>query len=127
VNVHINSVTIFKFPSNRLDELEASLEEITQKIDTLDMKVSELVPSLNALGDKLDQAKAELVALIDQLRQSDPDLSPEGAAALARISQITDALDALTPEPPPVEQPPPVEPPPEEQPAGFRGSHKSHK
>src|SRR4029077_14575482 len=116
VNIHIDSVTIFKIPSNRLDELNDHLDEVTKTLESIEMKVSDLFPALNQLGDRLETAKAELVALIDQLRQSDPDLSPEGASALARISAITEALDALTPnEPPP--PPPPEEPPVE----GVRG------
>lgn len=124
ININLNHVPIFKLPKTILDDINDNLELITQKLESIDMKVSELVPALNQLGDKLDQAKAELVALIDQLRQSDPDLSPEGASALARISSIVDALDALTPnETPPVE-PPPVEEPPVE---GFRGAPKHRK
>ena len=123
MNVHIDQMTIIKFPSSRLDDLEESLDNVAKQIEKLDMKVSELFPALTQLGDKLEQAKAELVALLDQLRQSDPDVSPEGAQAIARINAIVDALDALTPNEstPPVEQPPAEEPPSE----GFRGGkHK---
>ena len=81
---------------------------VNQQLIDISMKISELFPALSQIGDRLEQAKAEIIALLDQLRQADPDLSPEGASALARLQQVAEDLDSVaesnpqpTPEPPP--------------------------
>lgn len=101
---------------------------INQKLNTLIilsekliMKQSELAAKLEEVSTQLHKAKEEIMAELDALRASDPDLSPEGVAAVQKLGNIAQALDDViadkpepSPEEPPVDPFPPVEPSPEE-------------
>ena len=51
--------------------------------------------SLNEVGDKLEKAQAEILKALDAIQAADPDLSPEGLAAVERLREVAEALDAV--------------------------------
>lgn len=86
--------------NQKLDAISNQLKGINQQLANISMKLSELVPAITQMGDRLETAKAEILALLDQLRQADPDLTPEGAQALARLQNLVEALDNIGPDVP---------------------------
>ena len=85
-------------PATKLD-LRKTKEDIMAK-------VSEAITAIQVGNDRLEKARVEIVTLIATLRETDPDLSPEGVAALERFKTLTGQLDDIVPDPevvPPVE------------------------
>jgi hypothetical protein len=66
-------------------------------------KLSEVAAAIAAVNAKLNKASTEIVTLIESLRASDPDLSPEGNAALAELQSIAQRLDDVVPDAPEAE------------------------
>ena len=78
-----------------LGAVRRELAAINKQLENINVKLSELATSLNEVGDKLDKAKAEILAQIEKLEAADPDLSPEGQAAVERLREVAEALDAV--------------------------------
>ena len=78
-----------------------TVTQIHQQLAILIMKLSELPALLSTVNTKLDEAKTEILAEIAKLKASDPDISPEGLAALdalsARASSLGDIAPPVTP------------------------------
>lgn len=106
------------FGSNDGHVMRNYFNQINNKLDKIIMKQSELAANLEGVSSQLSKAKDEILAELDKLRASDPDLSPEGIAAVQKLGNIAQALDdVIADAPPPVEppvEPEPVEPPPVE-------------
>jgi len=71
---------------------------IERHTDIMATKLSELAGVLTGIDDTLDKAKTEIVNIIAELRKTDPDISPEGQAALDRLSTLAKALDDVVPD-----------------------------
>lgn len=82
------------------------VNQLIQK--TIMPKVSEIDETVNAISDTLDKVRVEFLSELEKLRNSDPDISPEGAAALTRLASIAAALDAIVPDAVPTPTPEPV-------------------
>lgn len=61
-------------------------------------KVSEVAAAINAVNEQLEKARLEIVSAIAALSASDPDLSPEGNAALDRLKAVAQRLDDVVPD-----------------------------
>ena len=81
-----------------MGRVNKKLDEISEQLEQINVKLSELSGHLNEVGDKLEKAQAEILAALDKLASSDPDLSPEGQAAVERVKAIAEALDAVIPD-----------------------------
>jgi hypothetical protein len=88
------------------DVSKQMLEEMETRIMA---RISDLAAIANGIGDQLEKAKAEIEAAIAALKNADPDISPEGQAALERLVTVAQAFDDLnpdvTPEPTPTPAP----------------------
>lgn len=69
-----------------------SLSTQIAKLERTVMKVSEATAAFIEVKDALVEASDELLALIEKLKESDPDISPEGAAAVEKSLSIARAL-----------------------------------
>ncbi len=93
------------FPSSFTVKVEtvtpAAVTGINQKLDTIIMKLSEAETIIVEGAKKLGEAQTEILAKIAELEAADPDISPEGTAALESIRSIATALADIVPNPPP--------------------------
>ena len=69
--------------------------QLNQKLDHIIMKQSEATSKLESALQTFKKAKDEIMAELDKLRASDPDLSPEGTAAVQNLGNIAQAFDAI--------------------------------
>lgn len=82
-----------------------ALANINTKLDHITMKLSELPALVTTINTKLDEAKNEILAEIAKLKTTDPDISPEGQAALDSLTARANALGDISPALPPVIEP----------------------
>lgn len=90
---------------NYFQTINQKLDRILDNQKKIIMKQSELAAALTSVKDQLTKAKDEILAKIAALQTSDPDISPEGQAALDSLKAIAQALDDVV-----EDVPPPVEP-----------------
>lgn len=76
----------------------AALAAINLKLDEILMKQSEFNAKVLELAPKFERIGGEIKEEIRKLRESDPDISPEGQAALSKMEAVGTALDELAPE-----------------------------
>lgn len=86
-----------------LQDFRAELAILNLKLEKILMKQSELAAALEAVKNQLSKAKDEILAEIEKLKSSDPDISPEGVAAIENLQAIGQALDDVVADVPPVE------------------------
>ena len=82
------------FGSYLLPATKHDLKETQRKIMA---KVSEAVTAIQVGNETLERSRVEILALIETLRNTDPDLSPEGVAALERFKALTGQFDDIAP------------------------------
>ena len=101
------------------------LENINQQLKEINMKVSEITPAMTDLKNQIVKVKVEVIAALALLESKDPDISPEGVAALDQAKEALQGLDDVFPDIPTGEQPPPAEPEPEgtPTPTQFKSKH----
>jgi len=77
------------------------LSHIRRQLNEISMKQSEQNAKILELAPKLVRAVEEIKVLIATLKQTDPDVSPEGAEAIAKMETALGVADDLAPEIPP--------------------------
>ena len=87
------------------DASAEALAQINTKLDTIVMKLSEAEQIIVEGAKKLGEAQTEILAKLAELEATDPDISPEGTAAVESIRTIATALADIVPNTPPVEPP----------------------
>lgn len=92
---------------DRSRRIENALNAILTTIDNNHMKQSEFNAKVLEFVPKVTRVLAEIRDAIEKLKASDPDVSPEGAQAIATMDTALSGLDDLAPELP-TEPPTPV-------------------
>ena len=79
-------------------ETREGFAQVKKQLKETHMKLSDLSGSLNQVGDQLEKAQAEILDALEKLAASDPDISPEGQAAIDRLKSAAQRLDDIIPD-----------------------------
>lgn len=91
-------MNLFAFRWRRSSAECATKADLTNAVHLILMKESEAVAAINRIGDQLEKVATEITKEIANLKSSDPDLTPQGDAAIERLQRLADAVDAIVPD-----------------------------